>query len=914
VDRRLLQTKLHAPRSRPGVVVRPRLADRLSDGVQSKLTLVSAPPGFGKSTLIGDWIATRGTDAGAAWLSLDPEDNDPATFWAYVVAALETVAPDVGATARVVLESPQPQTDLALRALVNELAATPDDVVLVLDDYHVIDRPDIHEGVATLIDRLPPTAHLVIATRSDPPLPLSRLRARGELAEIRAADLRFTPDEAAAYLNGSMGLELASADVAALEARTEGWIAALQLAALSVHGRDDVASFIASFAGDDRYIVDYLVDEVLARQTEGVREFLLHTAVLDRLTGLLCDAVTGRKGGRAMLETLDRANLFLVALDDRRRWYRYHHLFADVLRARLVDEQPDAIPGLHQRASDWFEANGDHPEAIRHALAGSDFERAATLVEQATPEMQRTRRETTVRRWMAALPARVFESRPVLSIGYVGALMADGTTEGVEPHLARVERWLEAEAATQADRANEPSGMVVVDTAQARRLPGAIAMYRAALALAQGDVPATTVQAQRAMDLAAEDDHLGRGAAAALLGLAHWTSGELDAAYQSYSDGMASLDRAGHVADVVGGAITLADIRVVQGRLGDAMRHFERGLERATRPGEPVLRGVADMHVGICEILLERGDLAGGIDHLSTSRSLGEELGLPQHPWRWRVAAAHIRQTEGDLDGALRLIEDAEAVYATDFSPNVRPIEAVKAKVWIAQGRLEPAWDWARTRGLSPSDDLAYLHEFEHLTLARLLLADGVRAGDDRELAAAVGLTERLRAAAEAAGRNGSAIEIAIVESLARHARDDSSGALETLDRAVSLAEPEGYVGVFLIEGEPMTALLRVAVKQRRASPSMNRLLEAAVAPATGPSPTTQPLVDPLSERELEVLRLLHGDLDGPEIAGHLFVSVNTVRTHTKNIYAKLGVNSRRAAVRRATELGLLSREGRPAS
>jgi LuxR family maltose regulon positive regulatory protein len=355
----------------------------------------------------------------------------------------------------------------------------------------------------------------------------------------------------------------------------------------------------------------------------------------------------------------------------------------------------------------------------------------------------------------------------------------------------------------------------------------------------------------------------------------------------------------------------LADIRIVQGRLGDAMRHFERGLARATRPGEPVLRGAADMHVGICEILLERGNVAGAIEQLSAGRALGEELGLPQHPWRWRVAAARIRQAEGDHDGALRLIEDAERVYATDFSPNVRPIEAVRAKALIAQGELGPAWEWARTRGLSASDDLAYVHEFEHLTLARLLLAHGIRDGEIGMLDASIGLAERLRSAAEAAGRSGSAIEIAVVESLARHAREDAAGALEALGGAVSLAEPEGYLRVFLGEGAPMTALLRLATKQRRASPYVNRLLEAAMTADVGPSPATQPLVEPLSDRELEVLQLLQGDLDGPEIAGQLYVSLNTVRTHTKNIYAKLGVNSRRAAVRRAIELGLLSGEGR---
>jgi LuxR family transcriptional regulator, maltose regulon positive regulatory protein len=910
VETPLLQTKLHSPSPRDGFVARPRLADRLSAGVRTKLTLVSAPPGFGKSTLIGGWLAAHDLQTGAGWLSLDPEDNDPAKFWTYVVAALQQAAPGVGVTALAALEPPHAQSGTAVRALLNDLAALPKDVVLVLDDYHVIDRPEIHEALAAVLDRLPPRVHVVIASRADPPLPLSRLRARGELVEIRAADLRFTPDEAAAYLEGPMGLRLSGADVATLEARTEGWIAALQLAALSMQGRDDAASFIASFAGDDRYVVDYLAEEVLQRQPADVREFLLRTSILARMTGPLCDAVTGGNGGSARLAALDRANLFVVPLDDQRRWYRYHHLFGDVLRARLLDERPDEVAELHRRASDWHEANDDRPEAIRHAFAARDWDRAARLVELATPDMQRTRREMTLRRWMAALPADLFESRPVLSVGYVGALMADGTMEGIEPHLARAERWLETDAGARAGRADSTGGTIVVDPAQARRLPGAVAMYRAAQALSLGDLAGTTAHARRAIELAAEDDDLGRGAGAALLGLAHWTGGELEAAYRSYAEGMARLDRAGHQADVVGGALTLADIRIVQGRLGDAMALYERGLALATGSGGPVLRGAADMHVGICEVLGERGDLAGAIDHLSAGRALGEDRGFPQYPWRWRVAAARIRQAEGDLDGAMGLIEEAEPVYATDFSPNVRPIEAVKARAWIARGKLAPAWDWARARGLSSSDELSYLREFEHVTLSRLLLAQGVRDADERAIGEAIGLTERLGAAAETGGRHGSAVEIAVVESLARHARDDPSGALHALDRALSLAQPEGYVRVFLVEGEPMTALLRLAMKQRRASPYILRLLGAAVTPTARPYPAAQPLIEPLSDRELDVLRLLQGDLDGPEIARQLFVSVNTVRTHTKNIYAKLGVNSRRAAVRRAGELGLLPAQG----
>jgi LuxR family transcriptional regulator, maltose regulon positive regulatory protein len=384
----LLETKLHVPRRRRGLVPRPRLIERLSRASESKLTLVSAPAGFGKTTLLAEWLAAA-PERSVAWLSLDQRDNDPLLFWTYVVAALETAAPGVGAGALALLQSPQPPIDAVLATLLNDLSASSDDAVLVLDDYHVIDARDVHDGIAFLLEHLPPQLHLVIASRADPALPLARLRARGQLVEIRAADLRFTPEEAAAYLNDVMGLALTAGDVAALEERTEGWIAALQLAALSLQGRDDVTGFIADFAGDDRYIVDYLADEVLQRQPEHLQHFLLQTSILSRLNGSLCDAVTGQDNGKATLEALDRANLFLVPLDNRRGWYRYHHLFADVLRSRLLDEQPDRVRELHARASDWFEQHGERSEAIGQALAGKDFERAADLVELAIPAMRR---------------------------------------------------------------------------------------------------------------------------------------------------------------------------------------------------------------------------------------------------------------------------------------------------------------------------------------------------------------------------------------------------------------------------------------------------------------------------------------------------------------------------------------------
>jgi LuxR family maltose regulon positive regulatory protein len=881
----------------------------MSRGAESKLTLISAPAGFGKTTLLAEWLAAAPAgERSVAWLSLDQADNQPAVFWSYLMATLQTVAPGVGARALSLLQGPQPPPiETVLATVLNELSAVPNDVALVLDDYHVIDAHDVQDGMAFLLEHLPPQVHLVITTRADPALPLARLRARGELVEIRAADLRFTPEESAAYLNEVMGLDLGASDVEALEVRTEGWIAALQLAALSMQGRDDVAGFIAGFAGDDRYIVDYLVEEVLHSQPEQIRSFLLETSILARMTGPLCDAVTGQDGGKAMLEALDRGNLFLVPLDDRRRWYRYHQLFADVLRARLLDEQPDRVPELHQRACAWYEEHGDRSEAIRHAMAGGDLARAAALVELAIPATFQKDQAAAVRRWLEALPDELLRVRPVLSVAYAATLLEGGRVEGVDARLRDAERWLDTTADRPEESGAPATAMVVVDQDAFRRLPGSIALYRAALAMADGDVVGARTHAQQVLDLVDEDDQVRRGAAAGLLGLVAWAGGDLEAAHRSYAESMANLQEAGHLSDVIGGAIVQADIRIAQGQLRDAMRTYERGLQLATRHGAPAQRGAADMHTGMSELFRERNDLETAARHLLMSRDLGEESGLSQNPYRSRVTAARIRQAQGDPDGALVLLDEAERLYASDFSPNVRPVAAVRARAWIAQGNLSAAWGWAREHGVTVAGELSYLHEFEHATLARLLLAQGTRDRADDRIAVAAELTERLLAAADDGGRTGSAIDILVVQALARHARDDPAGALSSLARALALAEPEGYVRVFIDEGPPMLALLKLAAKDRKAPSHVRRLLAAAVT-IEGRTPVEQPLVEPLSERELEVLRLLESELDGPEIARELTVSLATVRTHTRSIYAKLGVNSRRAAVRRAAELGLLSR------
>jgi LuxR family maltose regulon positive regulatory protein len=903
----LLETKFYAPRQRSGRVPRPRLTERLGRGTQSKLTLVSAPAGFGKSTLVAEWLAAApAAGSVAAWLSLDPSDNHPMVFWAHVIVALQKVEPAVGASALSLLEAPGPSIETVLAPLLNDLDLVANDIVLVLDDYHTIDAPEIQVGITFMLEHLPANVHLVITTRADPVLPLARLRARGELVEVRAADLRFTPDEATAYLNGVMTLELTAGDVAKLEERTEGWIAALQLAGLSMQGRDDHAAFIAGFAGDDRYIVDYLVEEVWQRQPDHIRDFLLQTSILARMTGPLCDAVTGQAGGKATLEGLDRRNLFLIPLDDQRRWYRYHHLFGDVLQTRLLDEQPEVVAALHRRAAEWYAQEGEPDEAIRHAIAGGNFGRAADLIELVIPAMGRDRREATVRRWLDAIPDEVVRARPVLSDGYAASLLVRGETDGVAGRLADAERWLQLTAESLASHGPRPPEMVVADEVAFRSLPASIAIHRAGLARILGDDAATVAHAQRALDLVGEDEHLGRGGAAALMGLAYWAVGELDAAQRCYVDAMASLDKAGHLSDEIGLALGLADMQIAQGRLHDAMRTYERGLKLATSQGGRVLRGAADMHVGISEILRQRDDLAGAAHHLQSASELGDENGLPQNPYRSRVAAARIRQADGDFEAALELLAEADRLYANDFSPDVRPVGALRARVWITQGRVSEALNWARECDLSAADDLRYVREFEHITLARLLLAQGVLERNEKSLGDAIGLLERLLVAAEDGGRTGSVIEILVAQALARRAHDDAPGALGSLERAVKLAEPEGYVRVIADEGPPMVGLLRVATEQPHASDYLRRLLAATVMPAAL-APADQSLVEPLSEREVEVLRLLGGDLDGPDIARELTVSLPTVRTHTSNIYAKLGVTSRRAAVRRAIELGLLS-------
>ncbi len=898
----LLETKLHVPRRRRGLVARPRLNERLSQGAEWALTLVSAPAGFGKTTVLTEWLAAAPAGLFPAWLSLDQRDNDPVLFWTCLVTALNTAAHGVGANALSLLQSPQAPMEAVLATLLNDLGAISDDVVLVLDDYHVIEARDVQDGMAFLLEHLPPQMHLVIATRADPALPLARLRGRGELAEIRAADLRFTSDEAAAYLTEVAGLDLAAEDVAALEERTEGWIAALQLAALSLQGREDVSGFIARFAGDDRYIVDYLVEEVLRHQPDPVRGFLLRSAVLDRLTGRLCDAVTGRDDGSDMLVALERANLFIVPLDDRREWYRYHHLFADVLRARMLAEQSDLVPLLHQRASQWYERHDLAEEAVMHAVAARDFDRAAYLMEMAVPAIRRNRQDAMLIGWLKALPDDAVRRSPVLSVFYGYMLMVSGDLDAFERRLDDAERALASVSAG----ASHPWA----DTEELRTLPATIAVYRASLAQARGDVPRTAEHARHALDLAGPNDHLARGAATGFLGLAAWARGDVSTALETFTQAVASLKAAGNLVDELSSTVVLADMWLAAGRPGRSGRLYERALQRAEAHGVTLPRATADLHVGLGEIDRDVGDLHSARRHLEIAEASAEGAPMTESRYRWFVAMARLVDAQGDPAGAVTFLDRAEELYRPGFFPDVRPIAAMRARVWIAQGKLADAAEWARERNVAVTDEVDYLREFDHLTLVRLLIAQYRAHPDTAALDRAARLLDRLFGAAETSGRAGNLVEIRMLQALVHDAQGHRRQAVESLARALAQApEPSGYVRLFLDEGAPMMGLLRDATHHGVAGEHARRLLGLSASPnADAPGARQRPVssAESLSDRELQVLRLLDSALSGPQIARELFVSYNTLRTHTKHIFTKLDVTSRRAAVLRARERGLM--------
>jgi LuxR family maltose regulon positive regulatory protein len=891
----LIATKMFVPRIRSDLVARPRLYERLRRSAQSRLTLIAGPAGFGKTTLVAGWLADAHQKAGAvAWVSLDASDDDPERFWRYVVTALDSALPGGVADTLEHSGAVPMVTERIVAELVNELAAADAEVWLVLDDYHTVSSPEVHDGVAFLLDHVSTRLHVVLITRADPDLPLARWRVSDELVEIRAADLRFTTDEASTFLNGASGLNLSVTDVDALAQRTEGWVAALQLAALSLKGRDKPSDFIARFAGNDKYVVEYLVDEVLAHLDEDVREFLLSSAVLERLTGPLCDAVTGRDDGQSTLETLERAGLFLFPLDNHREWYRYHHLFLDVLRARLQQERGEAVSLLHQSASRWYEDRGDVEDAVRHALDARSFGRAARLMETALPGMRRNRQDSLLMGWLRALPDEAVRLSPVLSVFYGWMLMMTGD-------LGRVEARLDD--ATHA-LATAPEEVIAqwADTDELRTLPATIAVYRASLAQAHGRTSETASHAQHALDLSGPEDHLPRGAARAFQGLASWASGDATAAVRTFADAVDSLSRAGNVADALSSTVVLADMWLAAGRLGVARRLYEDAIPISEARGLSFAQTSALLHVGLSEIDLEAGDQEKARWHLETALVLDDQQSVTASHYRWFLAMGRVAQAQGDFGAAVERLAQAQSRYRPGFFVDVRPVAAVTARVWISSNQWRRAEDWARRRDWSSTNTNDYLMEFDHLTYVRYLVAEHRAQARPGSLEEAAQLLAQLLQPAGSLGRLGSVVEIHMLTALVCDALGQRPEAVASLAAAFTTApEPDAYARLFLDEGEPMRTLLRHAQRLRVADGHPSRILAAYERPVPNHA-----LVDPLSEREVQVLRLLDSHLTGPQIAGELFVSHNTVRTHTRHIFAKLQVTTRRAAVLRAGELGLL--------
>ena len=695
-----------------------------------------------------------------------------------------------------------------------------------------------------------------------------------------------------------MGLSLSADDVEELEQRTEGWIAGLYLAAVSLRDEQDTHRFIQAFSGSHHYILDYLMEEVLHHQPSHIQEFLLKTSILDRMCASLCDAVLLDDVHVAadMLEYIRQANLFLIPLDNERRWFRYHHLFGDLLRKRLGQFKGVDINTLHIRASEWYKQNASPTDAVRHAFAAEDFERAADLIELAWPDMDGKFQIASWLGWVTKLPVEAIRVRPVLSTDYAWSLLQHGELEATEVHLRNAESWLNAEAGE----------MVVADEAQFQTLPAAIASARAYLAQAHGDVLATVRYGQQALDLLPEDDYLQRGIAASLLGVAYYAIGDLEMAHHTLAEGMADLQTAGNLLFAVRGTYILADIRLAQGRLQDAIRTYEQAIQLAAERGEGVLRGTADLYLRLSELYIEQNNLETATELRLRSEELGEQKASPIWQYRLCLAQARIKQAEGDLEGALDLLNDAERRYVRTPVPDIQPIGAMKARAWVTQGRLMEVLAWIQEQNLSDCDELRFLHEYEHITLSRLLIAQ-YRSGVEHAIQQAMGLLERLLNAAESGGRMGSVIEILMQQALAYEAQSNIPLALAPLERALALAEPEGYVRTFVDEGPSMAHLLSEAAA-RGIVPDYARKLLAAFETTSGSvsSPASQTLIEPLSERELEILTLVAEGLSNRHISERLFISLSTVKGHNRNIFDKLQVKRRTEAVARARDLNLI--------
>ncbi len=894
----LLLTKLHLPRPRAQLVPRSHLVERLQQGVAGALTLVSAPAGFGKTTLLAQWRAS--TRAPVAWLSLEPEDNEPTRFLTYLIAALQTLDPHLGASAFALLRLPQPaEPETVLALLANDLMHWQGEAfALVLDDYHVVEAPPIHRALTFLLEHLPPQMHLIIATRSDPPLPLARLRARGQLTELRAAELRFRAAEAGAFLEEVMGLHLPPQDVVTLQSRTEGWIAGLQLAALSLQGRPDVSGFLPAFTGSHRFVLDYLSEEVLSRQPALVQTFLLQTSILSRLSGSLCEAVTGLEESQAMLGALDRANLFVAALDDEREWYRYHHLFADLLRSRLHQTMPALVPELHRRASTWYEHHDLISEAVHHARLSPDLERTIRLIEQHTHSLALRGQAHMVLNWLHTLPDGLVRTHPRLCFSQALLLMFTGQL---------------AEALLRLQEA-EQSASHITPADEAQAFLNQVATVQAYILFFQGDLASSVALAEQASDQLVERPVQVRKAANMIAAHRLLVSGDVRHVGEQHVARLASPHEA--LSDVfamdvfvyLASNLLQARLLRLQGRLRRAAATFEQ-MAQVQAGQEGIL-----IHPGYCfglgELCYEWNDLDAaerlleqGIEVLRGPLTLAADSIAQGY-----ATLARLHQARNKNTSALALVEAfAQLAGARQFAPaQLAFASAVRAQLELMQGHLAAAVRWTEASGLSAEDEMAYPREREYLTFARVRIGQGHLDPAGPFLSEALRLLERLREDAEAKARLGSTLEILILQALAFSAQGKGTEALTVLQRALTLAEPEGYIRLFVDEGAPMVTLLLQA-HARGILPSYVATLLAACSVHVESAPLrTSPLVEPLTERELEVLRLLVAGLSNQAIAQELIVTVGTVKRHINSIYGKLAVNSRTQAVDRAHTLQLL--------
>ena len=913
----LLTTKLHVPQARVERVLRPHLVARLQQGLEGKLILVSAPAGYGKTTLICEWLTA--CKQAIAWVSLDKGDNDPARFWAYILAALQSAFSSSARTLpEVLLQDNPPINEASISLLINELDKLGQPIILVLDDYHNIEDQAIHDGLSLLVEQAPTHFHLVILTRADPPLPLARLRARSQMAELRLADLRFRKRESTEFLNTVMKLSLSEADLSVLEASTEGWVAGLQMAGLSLQGKEDASTFIRSFSGENRYVLDFLFEEVFQRQPREIQDFLLRTSVLEQLCGSLCDAVNLRDDGQATLGILENSNLFLISLDDRRKWYRYHHLFGDLLKSRLQQTFPEETALLHQRASGWYFAENNLESAIVHALAAQDFERAASLVELVIKNEEVLNHLVALRSWMDHLPLETLEMHPWLCVYRAWVDFETGQRGIVEERLQTLERSTERSL-----EAGDP---------QRQHIQGHIAALRAYEAFSAGNIPQVLEMGQRALRLLPADDRM-RSSAAIVLGAAYWANGDVQQAEWSFR---LAREAALKISSVRAAPATcyIGLQQVKQGRLQDAIDTFQDGLRMATLPdgNETFLAGFANIRLG--DLHRERNDLALASCFLTRGLEQCVHLGQVDVLVDAYVCLGRYQLTVGDLNSLSETLQMADrVVQPMKVDAWVRCwLDDLRLRFWLAKGDLDAANRWAQNSGLSPDGPLSYQHDLHHQNLARVLVAQGrlYNSGTASEKASA--LLARLRAAAEKAGWVHEEIRILILQALNEQAQHKSGSALKNLARAAVLAEPGGYVRVFVDEGDIMRGLLVALGKnlqnekhevlnefgisfQSEHTAAIRRHIGRLVAafenvptrPAQAePARAVQEVIEPLSAREMEVLNLLAQGCADKQIAENLVIARETVHKHLKNIYGKLGVHSRTEAIARARELDLV--------